>query len=116
MLARTTTRLVGCDRAHPVADQSPNGGSAGHAPGYALRVATCWPILRTRKADLMSPIPWTTVPAAIEINNAVIDPCSEVATHSPIASSARPAINGAHHPRSRLEAMAVTTPRIPQMT
>ncbi|MDT5355426.1 MAG: hypothetical protein QOJ56_3958, partial [Mycobacterium sp.] len=63
----------------------------------------------------MSPIPWTTVPAATEINNVVIDACSEVATHSPIASSARPAINGALHPRSRLAAMAVTTPRIPQM-
>src|SRR5271169_5380003 len=62
----------------------------------------------------MSPIPWTTVPAATETSNVVIDACNEVAIHSPIATSAKQAINGAFHPRSRRAAMAVTTPRIPQ--
>src|SRR6201997_4275602 len=48
MSAGTRSRPLRCDGTHPVADQSPNGGSAGHASGvcapecgYVRRAATC---------------------------------------------------------------------------
>ena len=51
--------------------------------GYARRASTRRPILRTRKAELISATPCTTVPAATHVSSAVSEPCSEAATHPP---------------------------------